>query len=61
LIGELQVFVNTEVTVEEAYFKICSKKNKKMQFFVIFPLTKRGKSGRLLFYKADNVYGVMSW
>jgi len=32
-----------------------------MQFFVVFPLTKGGKSGRLIVYKVDNVYGVMSW
>jgi len=37
------------------------KKYKKMQFFVIFPLTKGGKSGKLMVYKVDNVYGVMSW
>jgi len=43
-------------------FKSTAKKSiKKMQFFVIFPLTKRGKSGSLMVYKADNVYGVMSW
>jgi hypothetical protein len=39
--------VNTEVTVEDAHFKIGSeKKYKKMQFFVIFPLTKGGKSDK---------------
>ncbi len=62
MIGELQVLVNTEVTVDDAHFKIGSeKKCKKMQFFEIFPLTKGGKSGNLMVYKVDNVYGVMSW
>ena len=51
-----------EVTGEDAYFEIGSKKKyKKMQFFEIFPLTKGGKSGKKMVYKVDNVYGVMSW
>ena len=54
--------MNTEVTVEDAHFKTAVKKKyKKMQFFEIFPLTKGEKSGNLIVYKVDNVYGVMSW